>query len=199
MNVIHGDPIYKSKNTSSFLLVFRNKTPHYVNFVLIRILNYKAPWYKCNISGFNYKLTRFKYIFAFCLIAIQITYNNHVWNSSTSSAVIKLHIPPLHLFRTPQTNVLSVCRSSQFVSHINIALTWVYFSNLISQGCLLNCITAVGMKWKFLTLEMYSDSGVAFWYLDKLNCFDGWCQNSNDVEKVELSHVKQGFSGFHVP
>lgn len=151
------------------------------------------------ISGFNYKLTRFKYIFAFCLIAIQITYNNHVWNSSTSSAVIKLHIPPLHLFRTPQTNVLSVCRSSQFVSHINIALTWVYFSNLISQGCLLNCITAVGMKWKFLTLEMYSDSGVAFWYLDKLNCFDGWCQNSNDVEKVELSHVKQGFSGFHVP
>lgn len=69
------------------------------------------------ISGFNYKLTRFKYIFAFCLIAIQITYNNHVWNSSTSSAVIKLHIPPLHLFQHSTNKclvdlpIISICLS----------------------------------------------------------------------------------------
>lgn len=69
------------------------------------------------ISGFNYKLMRFKYIFAFCLIAIQIAYNNHVCDSSTSSAVIKLHIPPLHLF-LHSTNkclvglpIISICLS----------------------------------------------------------------------------------------
>lgn len=106
---------------------------------------------------------------------------------------------PCHIYsETPQTNVLSVCRSSQFVSHINIALTWVYFSNVISQGCLSNCISPVYMKWKFLRLEMYSDRGAAFWYFDKLNCFDGWCWNSNDVEKMELSCLKWDFSESHM-
>ena len=106
---------------------------------------------------------------------------------------------PCHVYsKTPQTNILSVCRSSQFVSHINIALAWVYFSNVISQGCLSNCISPVYMKWKFLRLKMYSDRGAAFWYLDKLKCFDGWRWNSNDAEKVELSSLKWDFSGSHV-
>lgn len=50
--------------------------------------------------------------------------------------------------KTTQTNIccMSVCRSSQFVSHINIALTWVYFSNVISLGCLSNCISPVYME-----------------------------------------------------
>lgn len=54
------------------------------------------------------------------------------------------------------------------------------------------------MKWKFLRLEIYSDRSAAFWYLDKLKCFDVWCWNSNDVERVELSGLKWDFSESHV-
>lgn len=106
---------------------------------------------------------------------------------------------PCHIYsKTPQTNALSIYRSSQFGSHISIALMWVYFSNAISQGCWSNCISPVYMKWKFLRLEMYSGRGASFWYLDKLKCFDGWCWNSNDVEKAELSCLKWDFRGSHV-
>ena len=88
-------------------------------------------------------------------------------------------------YKTPQTNVLSVCWSSQFVTVITITLMWVYFSNVISKGCLSNCISAVSWKWKCPRLEIFWHGEAVFWYLDKLKCFDCWCWNRNDAEREE--------------
>lgn len=106
---------------------------------------------------------------------------------------------PRHSYcRTSQTNVLCVCWSSQFVSSINIAMTWGYFSNVISQRCSSNWVSAACLKWKFLRLEIYSDREDAlqqswqtrmFWQLRQEQT---WCRtrwSSEGWGGVALGHT----------
>lgn len=124
------------------------------------------------------------------LIPIWTSYNYLLGNSLTLSAT------PILQVAVTFTPSLYRQTSRLFADHLNLSpvLTLLWHGYVLvmrlARGVYLIAFLPSAWNENFLRLEMNSDRGAAFWYLDNLKCLGGWRWSINDAEQ---SRLKQDF------